>query len=196
MSSLLEVVIVEQVFAVLFLLVGDDSSTIVVGKNVGVDLCLAIIVRVGGRVSGTSACGGVGWQPVGAEPRGARRRRRVVLRVILAKQINRRKTLDPESVAEAWLLERRERDGDRLLTMRAGPEGSQGADVWWWLGLRREGELWGEAGDNREVSAGSLGVAGKLAPMSNRSRAEGKPVLVEQWVGPLRPGFGLFVLGS
>jgi len=45
--------------------------------------------------------------------------------------------------------------------MRAGPEGSQGADVWWWLGLRREGELWGEAGDNREVSAGSLGVAGK-----------------------------------
>ena len=58
MSSLLEVVIVEQVFAVLFLLVGDDSSTIVVGKNVGVDLCLAIVVRVGGRVSGASA----GWQ--------------------------------------------------------------------------------------------------------------------------------------
>ena len=47
-----------------------------------VDLRLVIVVGVGGRVGGAAA-GGVGRQPVGAEPGGPRRRGRVVLRVIL-----------------------------------------------------------------------------------------------------------------
>lgn len=97
MSRLLEVVVVEEVFPVIFLLVADNSGAVIFGLHIGVDLRLAIVVRVGGWVGGTVAGGGVGRQPVGAETRRVGGRRRVVLRVVMEKENQPTETSDPEA---------------------------------------------------------------------------------------------------